>query len=276
MEISNEHLERYSRHIILEEVGIEGQEKINAARVLIIGAGGLGSPVALYLAAAGVGTIGIADADTVEMSNLQRQVVHFTSDVGSPKVVSAAAKMQAINPHVRVKVHKDYLGAANIAPIIREYDFVVDGTDNFASKFLINDACVLNRIPFSHGGILRFSGQTITIKPGETACYRCIFEQPPPSNSVPTCSSAGVLGAIGGMLGAIQAAEALKYITGAGMPLYDSLLHFDAKKMDFRKVLVKRNKQCPVCGERPTIHELVDGEQAVCDLKNGQENGKDT
>ncbi len=269
MEVSEEYLERYSRHIILEEVGIDGQEKISSARVLIIGAGGLGSPVALYLAAAGVGTIGIADADNVEISNLQRQIVHFTSDVGSAKAVSAAAKIQAINPHVRVNVYKEYLCAANISAIIREYDFVVDGTDNFASKFLINDACVLNRIPFSHGGILRFSGQAITVKPGETACYRCIFEQPPPTNSVPTCSSAGVLGAIGGMLGTIQATEALKYITGAGMPLYNSLLHFDAKKMDFRKVAVKKNDHCPVCGERPSIHELVDGEQAVCDLKKG-------
>ncbi len=275
MEVSNEYLERYSRHIILEEVGIEGQEKINTARVLIIGAGGLGSPVALYLAAAGVGTIGIADADAVDISNLQRQIIHFTSDVGSPKVVSAAAKMRAINPHILINVHKEYLSAANITNIIREYDFVVDGTDNFASKFLINDACVLNRIPFSHGGILRFSGQTITVKPGETACYRCIFGQPPPSNSVPTCSSAGVLGAIGGMLGTIQAAEVLKYITGAGTPLYDSLLYFDAKKMDFRKIVVTKNRHCPICGERPTIHELTDGEQAVCDMKKGQGNDKD-
>lgn len=269
MEFSEEYLERYSRHIILAEVGIEGQKKISKARVLIIGAGGLGAPVALYLSAAGVGTIGIADADNVDVSNLQRQVVHFTGDVGIPKVSSAAKKMRALNPHVTVKEYKQYLRASNIAAIIKDYDFVIDGTDNFASKFLINDACVLHNVPFSHGGILRFSGQTITIKPRETACYRCIFEQAPPPNSVPTCSSAGILGAIGGMLGTIQATEALKFITGVGAPLYNSLLHFEAKNMDFRKITVKRNSCCPVCGDNPVIRELTDGEQAVCDLKKG-------
>jgi molybdopterin/thiamine biosynthesis adenylyltransferase len=270
MKFSEEYLERYSRHIILEEVGIKGQMKISKSRVLIIGAGGLGSPVALYLAAAGVGTIGIADADNVDLSNLQRQIIHFTEDVGTPKVTSAARKLKSLNPEVQVVEYQEFLNAANIADIIRGYDFVVDGTDNFPSKFLINDACVLEGIPFSHGGILRFEGQTITVNPHETACYRCLFNEPPPPGSIPTCSSAGILGVIAGILGTLQAAEAIKFITGVGMPLFNSLLHFDAKTMDFRKMTVSRNKRCPVCGENPSIHELVDGEQAICELKGTQ------
>ena len=274
MKFSEEYLERYSRHLILEEVGIKGQIKISNSRVLIIGVGGLGSPVALYLAAAGVGTIGIADADNVDLSNLQRQIIHFTEDVGTPKVTSAARKLKSLNPEVQVVEYQEFLNAANIADIIRGYDFVVDGTDNFASKFLINDACVLEGIPFSHGGILRFEGQTITVNPRETACYRCLFNEPPPPGSIPTCSSAGILGVIAGMLGTIQAAEAVKFITGVGMPLFNSLLHFDAKAMDFRKMTVRRNKRCPVCGENPSIHELVDGEQAICDLQGKQANAQ--
>lgn len=269
MEFTDEYLERYSRHIILNEVGIEGQAKLDAGKVLVIGAGGLGSPVALYLAAAGVGTIGIADADNVDISNLQRQVIHFTEDIGKPKVASAARKMKALNPDVRVHEYHEFLNASNIAGIIKGYDFVIDGTDNFAAKFLINDACVLAGIPFSHGGILRFAGQTMTIKPHESACYRCVFNEAPPAGSVPTCSSAGILGAIAGMLGTIQAAEALKFLTGAGTPLYNGLLTFDAKNMDFRKIKLRKNNSCAICGDDPRIHELVDGEQAVCDLKKG-------
>jgi molybdopterin-synthase adenylyltransferase len=269
VEYSEEYIERYSRHIILKEVGVEGQKKLGNARVLIIGAGGLGSPAALYLAAAGVGVIGIADADNVDLSNLQRQVIHFTEDVGTPKVSSAARKMKAINPDVKVIEYREFLNSSNIIGIIKDYDFVLDGTDNFAAKFLINDACLFQGIPFSHGGILRFSGQTMTIKPYESACYRCVFEEPPPANLVPTCSSAGILGAIAGMLGTIQAAEALKFIAGAGTPLYNNLLTFDAAKMDFRKVPVRRNPHCPICGETPRILELIDSEQATCDLKKG-------
>jgi molybdopterin-synthase adenylyltransferase len=269
MEYSEEYIERYSRHIILQEVGVEGQKKIGNARVLIIGAGGLGSPAALYLAAAGVGTIGIADADNVDLSNLQRQVIHFTEDVGTPKVSSAARKMKAINPDVKVIEYREFLNSSNITGIIKEYDFVLDGTDNFAAKFLINDACVFEDIPFSHGGILRFAGQTMTVKPHDSACYRCVFEEPPPANLVPTCSSAGILGAIAGMLGTIQAAEALKFITGVGEPLYNSLLTFDAKKMDFRKIPIRRNSHCPICGNNPRIFELTDTEQSACDLKKG-------
>ena len=264
---TEERLERYSRHIILKEIGIEGQERFRDARVLIIGAGGLGSPAALYLAAAGIGTLGIADADTVDLSNLQRQIIHHTADVGKAKVVSAAEKMRAINPDVNVQSHQCLVSAGNIAALISGYDFVIDGTDNFAAKFLINDACILGGIPYSHGGILRFSGQTMTVLPGRSACYRCVFGKPPPGDAVPTCSQAGVLGAIAGMLGTIQAAEALKYVAGAGDVLADALLTFDALKMDFRKVKLYRNRHCPVCGDSPSITKLFDEEPAAaCDL----------
>ena len=266
-DFSEEELVRYSRHILLQDVGVEGQEKIRNGKVLIVGAGGLGAPVALYLAAAGVGTIGIVDGDVVDLSNLQRQIIHFTDDVDRPKVESAKNKIKAINPHVNVVTYKDFLWSGNALDIIKDYDFVVDGTDNFPVKFLINDACVMAGKPFSHGGILRFEGQTFTHHPG-TACYRCLFDGPPPAGSVPTCSQAGVLGAIAGMLGTIQAAEVLKFLTGVGEPLTNKLLTFNAKTMDFRKIKTRRNENCPVCGNNPTITELIDYEQAVCDLKN--------
>lgn len=265
-DFTGEQLERYSRHILLQDVGVEGQEKLLDAKVLIVGAGGLGAPVSLYLAAAGVGTVGIIDNDHVEISNLQRQIVHFTKDIGVDKVESAAEKMKAINPEVKVHTYKKFLCADNIKEIIRDYDFVVDGTDNFPTKFLVNDACVMENIPFSHGGILRFDGQTMTVVPNQSACYRCSFRQPPPPDAVPTCSQAGVLGAIAGMLGTIQAAEALKYITNVGELLTDCLLTFDAKTMNFRKVPLKRQPDCPVCGDTPTITELVDAEQTVCSI----------
>lgn len=266
---TEERLERYSRHIILKEVGIKGQERLYNSKVLIIGAGGLGAPAALYLAAAGVGTLAIVDGDKVDLSNLQRQVIHHTTDVGTLKVESAAAKMRAINPDVTVRTHHALVMAENINDLIRGYDFVIDGTDNFAAKFLINDACVLAGIPYSHGGILRFSGQTMTVLPGQSACYRCVFGKPPPTGAVPTCSQAGVLGAIAGMLGTIQATEALKYVTGTGKMLSDALLTFDALEMNFRKVKLKRNPQCPVCGENPRIAEPFDEEAAAaCDLKS--------
>lgn len=267
MELTEPYLERYSRHILLQDVGVEGQEKLSAAKVLIVGAGGLGAPVALYLAAAGVGTIGILDHDLVELSNLQRQVVHFTKDIGAPKVDSAREKMLAINPELIVKTYQDYLCAANIREVIDGYDFVVDGVDNFPTKFLINDACVMAGIPYSHGGILRFDGQTMTVVPGQSACYRCVFRTPPPPDAVPTCSQAGVLGAIAGMLGTIQATEALKYIIGVGDLLTDTLLSFNAKAMTFRRVALKRQPACPVCGEQPTITKLTDAEQSLCDLR---------
>lgn len=251
-------LERYSRHILLEDVGVEGQIKIMEGKVLLIGVGGLGSPIALYLAAAGVGTIGIVDSDTVDLSNLQRQIIHFTTDLERPKTQSAAEKMKAINPDVTVKTYHEFVRADNISDLIKEYDFIVDGTDNFAAKFLINDACVLLNKPYSHGGILRFNGQTMTVIPGTSACYRCVFATPPPKNAVPTSSQAGILGAIAGMLGTIQAAEVLKFLTGTGELLTNGLLTFDALKMDFRKVKFKKRVDCELCGETPTIHELFD------------------
>jgi molybdopterin/thiamine biosynthesis adenylyltransferase len=266
MDFSAEQIERYSRHILLQDVGVEGQEKINNGKVLVIGAGGLGAPVLLYLAAAGVGTLGVIDGDVVDLSNLQRQVIHFTPDVGKPKVESAKEKIRQINPDVNVITYNEFLTAKNAFERIRDYDFIIDGTDSFPVKFLINDACVLAGKPFSHGGILRFEGQTITHLP-ETACYRCVFHSPPPPNAVPTCSQAGVLGAIAGMLGTIQAAEALKFLIGAGELLTNRLLIFNAKAMDFRTVRVKKNAKCPVCGEYPSIVELVEAEQAVCELK---------
>jgi molybdopterin/thiamine biosynthesis adenylyltransferase len=217
----------------------------------------------LYLAAAGVGRLGIVDGDTLDMSNLQRQVIHFTPDVDKPKVLSAKEKINQLNPDVEVVCHQEMLNATNIRDIIREYDFVIDGTYNFASKFLINDACVLSNIPYSHGGILRFDGQTFTINPSESACYRCIFLEPPPADAVPTCSQAGVLGVIAGILGTLQANEAIKYVLGKGDLLTDRLLTFDAMNTKFREVKLKKNPNCRVCGTRE-ITELHDYEQAVC------------
>jgi molybdopterin/thiamine biosynthesis adenylyltransferase len=266
MEFSEEQIIRYSRHILLQDVGVEGQERISNGKVLIIGAGGLGAPVAFYLAAAGVGTIGIIDGDTVDLSNLQRQIIHFTEDVGKAKVVSAKEKINRLNPDVNVLAYQDIFTSANAFDIIKDYDFIIDGTDNFPVKFLINDACVLSGKAFSHGGILRFDGQTFTHAPG-SACYRCLFNSPPPPNVVPTCSQAGVLGAIAGMLGTIQAAETLKYLTGVGELLTNRLLSFNAKTMEFRTVRVKQSNGCPICGSHPTITELLDYEQASCELK---------
>ena len=264
-DFTEEELNRYSRHILLQDVGVEGQEKIREGKVLVIGAGGLGAPVAMYLAAAGVGTIGIVDGDVVDLSNLQRQIIHTTPDVDKWKVESAKETINAINPHVKVNTYHEFLMSDNALDIVKEYDFVVDGTDNFPVKFLINDACVMAGKPFSHGGILRFEGQTFTHVPG-TACYRCMFKTPPPPGAVPTCSQAGVLGAIAGMLGTIQAAETLKYLTGVGELLTNKLLTFNAKTMDFRKINVKKTDRCPICGINPTITELIDYEQAACDL----------
>ncbi len=267
IDFTEDQLKRYSRNILLKEMGVEGQAKLLESKVLIVGAGGLGSPAALYLAAAGVGTIGIADADRVDLSNLQRQVIHFTSDVRRPKVESAREKMLALNPGITVHAYHTFVNADSVRAVTDGYDFVIDATDNFAAKFLINDACVLARKPFSHGGILRFDGQTITVIPGQSACYRCLFPVPPPKDAVPTCSQAGVLGGIAGMLGTIQAVEAVKFVTGTGVSLTNFLLTFNALTMDFRKIAVRRNPRCPVCGEYPTITALVDEEQPVCDLK---------
>ena len=267
MGLTDKQIERYSRHIILEEVGGTGQEKLLSSKVLIIGAGGLGAPAGLYLAAAGVGTIGIIDADDVDLTNLQRQVIHHTDDIGTPKVKSAEAKMRAINPDVTVRTYKQWALADNIRQIVKEYDFVIDGTDNFAAKFLVNDACYFEKVPFSHAGILKFDGQLITIVPGESTCYRCIFNAPPPADAVPSCSQAGVLGVLAGVVGSLQATEAVKYLLGIGDLLADTLLTYNALTMNFRKVNLKRNPDCRLCGNDPEITELKDEEQAVCDLK---------
>jgi len=267
VKLSEEQITRYSRHILLKEVGGKGQKKLLNGRVLIIGAGGLGSPIALYLAAAGVGTIGIADADEVDLSNLQRQVIHFTADVGKAKVLSAKEKMLAINPELNIITYQQWVSADNIAQMIADYDFIIDGTDNFAAKFLINDACVLAGKPYSHGGILQFDGQTMTVTP-ESACYRCIFPEPPPKEAIPSCSQAGVIGVLPGVLGTLQATEAIKYLLGAGDLLAGRLLTYSALRMRFREIPVKKNPKCPICGEQPTITELKDELDAVtvCDL----------
>lgn len=264
IDFSTDQLHRYSRHILLKEVGVEGQLKLHQAKVLVVGAGGLGSPVGLYLAAAGVGTIGVIDNDVVELSNLQRQIIHATPDFGRHKVESAADAMLALNPEIQVRPYRLRLCADNVLSIIREYDFVVDGTDNFSAKFLVNDACVLSGIPFSHGGVLRFFGQAMTVLPGHSACYRCVFRTPPPAEAVSSCSQAGILGAVAGILGTIQAAEALKFITGAGQLLTDTLLTFDALTMDFRKIALSRQQDCPVCGREPVVTSPVDYQPAVC------------
>lgn len=266
MAFSNEQLERYSRHIILKEVGAKGQKKLLNAKVLIIGAGGLGAPAAMYLAAAGVGTIGIADADEVDLSNLQRQIIHSTEDVGKAKVLSAKETMNRMNPDVTVNTYRTFVSAANILDLIRDYDFIIDGTDNFPAKFLINDACVMAKKPFSHAGIIRFKGQLMTYVPGKGPCYRCVFKNPPPKDAVPTCKQAGVIGAMGGVIGSLQAMEAVKYILGVGDLLTGYLLTFDAIKMEFRKIkLPTHTADCAVCGAHPTITELIDYEQTVCE-----------
>jgi molybdopterin/thiamine biosynthesis adenylyltransferase len=266
---SEEQIERYSRHIILKEVGGKGQKRLLDGKVLIIGAGALGSPAALYLAAAGVGVIGIADSDVVELSNLQRQIIHHSTDLGVPKVESAKRKMEAINPDVRVVTHQIWVGAENILEIIRDYDFVIDGTDNFATKFLINDACVMAGIPYSHAGVLHFIGQTLTVLPNQSPCYRCVFPEPPPPNSIPTCSQAGVLGVLPGVIGTIQATEAIKYLLGVGDLLTGRLLVYDAEGMDFHISPIARKRDCPVCGDNPVITDLRDEPEAmnVCDLE---------
>jgi molybdopterin/thiamine biosynthesis adenylyltransferase len=267
MALTNEQLERYSRHILLKEFGSKGQKKLLESKVLVIGAGGLGSPAAMYLAAAGVGTIGLADNDTVDLSNLQRQILHATADVGKAKVISGSETLTALNPDVQVNLHQGLVLAENVTSLISGYDFILDGTDNFAAKFLINDACVIHQKPFSHAGIIRFQGQLTTYLPGQGPCYRCIFLKPPPPEAIPTCRQAGVIGAMAGVIGCLQALEAIKYLTGMGKLLNGYLLTFEALSMDFRKIKVPTRATCPVCGETPTITELQDYEPAACDLK---------
>ncbi len=266
MSLREDQIERYSRQIILPHVGGKGQEKLLNAKVLIIGAGGLGSPCALYLASAGVGRIGIVDSDAVELNNLQRQIIHSTENVNKPKVESAKERINAINPDVEVIPHKLRITSENILDVIKDYDIIVDGSDNFPTKYLVNDACVLSKKPLSHGGIFRFDGQAITIMPGQSACYRCLFPEPPPPGLVPSCQEAGILGAVAGAIGIIQANEVLKYILNIGNLLTGRLLVFNALDSSFRQVKVPRDPKCPVCGERPTITKLIDYEE-FCQLR---------
>ncbi len=266
MPIFTEHqMRRYMRHLILTEVGFKGQQKLSAAKVLVVGAGGLGSPALVYLAAAGIGTIGIVEADVVDESNLQRQIIHFTADTGRSKLQSAKEKIAQINPDVTVVEHEVFLDAGNALDILPAYDFVLDGTDNFAAKFLINDACVLLGKPFSHAGILRFEGQAMTVVPGKSRCYRCLFREPPPAGAVPSCAEAGVLGVVAGTLGTIQATEAIKFILGKGDLLTDRLLIYDAMSMRFRESRGQRDPACPVCGDHPSITSLIDYAQLPCE-----------
>lgn len=266
MDFTEEQLLRYSRQLILKQIGGNGQEKLFNARVLIIGAGGLGSPAAFYLAAAGIGTIGLVDSDKVDLSNLHRQILHFTKDVGTLKIDSAREKLSLLNPDVKINTYHTRVDSKNIKELIKDYDFIIDGSDNFPTKFLINDACVMMQKPFSFAGVLRFEGQTLTYLPGHT-CYRCVFIEPPPAGVVPSCREAGVLGAVPGIIGAIQATEAMKYILGAGNLLTDVLLLFDALEMNFSKLKLNRNENCPVCGKNPVITELKDYEQQICNLR---------
>ncbi|MDR1164758.1 MAG: sulfur carrier protein ThiS [Deltaproteobacteria bacterium] len=264
--LSEEELRRYSRNIILKEVGLKGQKRLAAGKVLVIGAGGLGSPALFYLAAAGVGVLGIADGDSVDLSNLQRQILHGAADVGKKKTRSAEESLRALNPQIRLRVHEGLARADNILDLIADYDFVIDGTDNFAAKFLINDACVLAGKPFSHAGIIRFTGQLLTYVPGRGPCYRCLFQNPPPPGAIPTCREAGVIGALAGTIGTLQAMEAMKYLMGIGELLTGALLTHDALNMDFRKIKVAARPGCAVCGERPTILEPRDYENPACEL----------
>jgi len=264
MEFTEDQLQRYSRHIILPEVGGKGQKKLLDARVVIIGAGGLGCPVGYYLAAAGVGTIGLIDNDTVEMSNLQRQIAHSTKTLGKLKIDSAKATFEALNPDVTVAGIKERVNKDNILGLLKDYDVVVDGSDNFPTRYLVNDACVLLGKPLVSGAILRFEGQVTTIVPGEGHCYRCLFEEMPPAGLVPSCQEAGVIGAIPGVVGSLQAIEVIKLILGKGDALKNTLLIYDALRTTFRRVKVPKNPDCPVCGDHPTITELQDYEANYC------------
>jgi adenylyltransferase/sulfurtransferase len=261
MELSNDEIRRYSRHLILPEVGVAGQKKIRAASVLCIGAGGLGSPIAMYLAAAGIGKLGIVDFDAVEASNLQRQIIHGTEDVGRPKTQSAKETINSINPGVEVVLHNAKLTSANAMEIIGPYDIVVDGTDNFPTRYLTNDACVLLGKPNVYGSILRFDGQASVFAPKLGGpCYRCLFPEPPPPGMVPSCAEGGVLGVLPGIIGTIQATEILKLVLGQGSSLVNRLLLFDALKMKFSELKLRRDPECPICGEHPTITKLIDYE----------------
>src|SRR3954462_1987776 len=259
--LSKDEILRYSRHLIIPEVGMEGQQKLKAAKVLLIGAGGLGAPLGLYLAAAGGGKIGLVDFDVVDFTNLQRQVIHTTPDVGKKKIDSAAAKMTAINPHVEIVKHETALTSENALEVLKDYDIVVDGTDNFPTRYLVNDACVLLGKPNVYGSIFRFEGQATVFATEDGSCYRCLYPEPPPPGLVPSCAEGGVLGILPGTIGLIQATETVKLILGIGEPLVGRLLLYDALGMRFRELKLRKNPECPICGDHRTITKLIDYHQ---------------
>ena len=256
VELTRDELVRYSRHLMLPDIGLDGQRRLKAARVLCIGAGGLGSPAMMYLAAAGVGTIGLVDEDAVDLSNLQRQIVHGTSDVGRPKLASAADRLRDINPHVRLESHEVMFAAGNALELVTSYDVIVDGTDNFPTRYLVNDACVLAGRPNAYGSISRFEGQASVFAMPDGPCYRCLHPEPPPPGLIPSCAEGGVLGVLPGIIGTIQATEAVKLILGIGEPLVGRFLLYDALRMQFRVIRLPKDPDCPVCGSHPTILEL--------------------
>ena len=260
-ELTSEEVQRYSRHLILPEVGLDGQRKLKAARVLCVGAGGLGSPAALYLAAAGIGTIGVIDFDAVDLSNLQRQILHGTPDVGRSKLQSARDRLIALNPNVRVESYETALTSKNALEIFRDYDIILDGTDNFATRYLVNDACVLLGKPNAYGSIFRFEGQASVFATKDGPCYRCLYPEPPPPGLVPSCAEGGVLGVLPGVIGTVQATETIKLILGAPGTLIGRLLLYDAWGMRFRELKLRRDPDCPVCGDNPTVRELIDYDQ---------------
>jgi adenylyltransferase/sulfurtransferase len=264
---SPEQLIRYSRHFLLSEVGEEGQAKLLKAKVLMVGAGGLGCPSAYYLAAAGVGTLGIIDNDVVDLSNLQRQILHTNDRVGKPKVESAKMTLEGLNPDVKVIPYQAKLTSANIMEIIKEYDIVVDGSDNFPTRYLVNDACILTKTPNVHGSIFQFDGQATVFYPGKGPCYRCLYPEPPPADMAPSCAEAGVLGVLPGLIGVIEALEAIKLILGKGDPLIGRLLCFNTLTMEITSLNLRRDPNCPMCGDHPTIHELIDYEE-FCNLRH--------
>lgn len=276
-ELTNDEIGRYSRHLILPEVGMEGQRKLKNARVLIVGTGGLGAPLGMYLAAAGVGHLGIVDFDTVDASNLQRQIIHGTRDIGRQKISSARDRLHDINPYVTIESYDTHLTSVNAFEILREYDVIVDGTDNFPTRYLVNDACVLLGKPNVYGSIFRFEGQASVFWAEKGACYRCLYSEPPPPGLVPSCAEGGVLGVLPGIIGTIQANETLKLILGGGEPLINRLLLIDAWKMQFRELKLRKNPECPICGEHPTIVELIDYE-AFCGvaLPQAEASGRET
>ena len=260
-ELSTDDLSRYSRHLILPEVGMEGQRRLKAARVLCVGTGGLGSPLALYLTAAGIGTLGLVDFDVVDSSNLQRQIIHSTKDIGRKKIDSAEEKLSALNPAINIVKHETMLSSANALDILKDYDIVADGTDNFPTRYLVNDACVLLGKPNAYGSIFRFEGQASVFATEEGPCYRCLYPEPPPPGLVPSCAEGGVLGILPGIVGVIQATEVIKLILGKGEPLIGRLLLVDALGMSFRTLKLRKNPECPVCGPNPTVTELIDYDQ---------------